>query len=250
MENKLLRQLRFLQVCVLLLFGMVVLLSINAVHSVLPRQTFKILEAQRINIRDLNGTLRAALSNPNGFKEAGRAKEDVRFAGLMFYNEEGKESGGLTYQGKQIPGGQDSDLTLTFDQYKQDQNVYLRHEEHKENQEFEIVDGLSVMARPDWTNVKEEYKIYDSLNSLKGEERDAAELNALRSGKLSTSRVFVGVRRGNQKGKSFDYSGIFIRNKLGRSAIRLYVDDDNQPHFEVYDTLGKTLVYDLIRPHR
>jgi hypothetical protein len=75
-------------------------------------------------------------------------------------------------------------------------------------------------------------------------------LNALRAGKLSTSRVFVGVRRGIRDGKSFDYSGIFIRNKLGRNAIRLYVDDNNKPHFEVYDLLGKSVTYELNVPQR
>jgi len=84
----------------------------------------------------------------------------------------------------------ESDLTLAFDQYKQDQNVYLRHEEHKEEYALEITYGLSVIARPDWTEAKEEYRMYDALGKLTGAEREAAELSALRAGKLSTTRVF------------------------------------------------------------
>jgi hypothetical protein len=31
----------------------------------------------------------------------------------------------------------------------------------------------------------------------------------------------------------------------GRDAIKLYIDCDNKPHFEVYGASGKTKVYEL-----
>src|SRR5262249_43997697 len=191
---------------------------------------------------------RAALSNAAGFKEAGRAKQDVRFAGLMFYNEEGQETGGMTYSGHVIPGGQDADLTLAFDQYKQDQNVYLHHEEYKDAKGTRIDDGLTVSARPDWTGVKEEYAIYDELGKLPAEQREAKEVDAHAAGKISASRLFVGVVRGVRNGKPYDDAGVFIRNKLDRPAIRIYVDNDNKPHFEVFDQLGKTIAWELKIP--
>jgi len=46
----------------------------------------------------------------------------------------------------------------------------------------------------------------------------------------------------------YDDSGIFIKNKWGRTAIKLYVDGDNKPHFEVYDRLGKSISYELKLP--
>src|SRR5215467_14318404 len=135
METKLLRQIRVLQICVVVLLLSTVFLVVNAVHPLLPRQKFKISEAERINIRERNGILRAALSNSAGFNEGQRAEGGgVTFSGLMFYNEEGQEEGGLVYSGKALPsGGQDADVTLTIDQYRQDQNVYLHHEEHKDS---------------------------------------------------------------------------------------------------------------------
>lgn len=34
----------------------------------------------------------------------------------------------------------------------------------------------------------------------------------------------------------------------GRTAVRLYLDNDNKPHFEVYNPFGKTLVHELKIP--
>jgi hypothetical protein len=144
-----------------------------------------------------------------------------------------------------IPGGQDADVTLTFDQYRHDQNVYLHHEERKDAQARSIDDGLTIISRPDQAEVKEEFAIYAALDKLSGDQREALELKSLQEGKLSTRRLFVGDRRGVKNGVGYDDAGVFIRNRLGRDAIKLYVDYDNKPHLEVYDELGKSIVYDL-----
>jgi ribosomal protein S18 acetylase RimI-like enzyme len=60
--------------------------------------------------------------------------------------------------------------------------------------------------------------------------------------------LFFGVRRGIKDSKSYDDAGVFIKNTWGRNAIKLYVDNDNKPHFEIYDSLGKTIVYELKLP--
>src|SRR5450432_2813787 len=152
MEAKMLRQIRWLQLCAVLLLCSTALLVVNLFHPLLPRQRFKLLEAERINIREQDGVLKAALSNSAGFNEGQRGERgEVPFSGLMFYNQEGQEEGGLVYSGKKIPDGQDADVTLTVDQYRQDQNVYLHHEEHRDAQASRIEDGLSINARPDWT---------------------------------------------------------------------------------------------------
>ena len=131
MERNLLRQLRLLQICVVILSVVTALLCLNTLHPLLSQQSFKVINAERINIREHGGTLKAALSNSAGFRGGSRG-DNVRFSGLMFYNEEGQETGGLVFRGRAIPGGQDADVTLTFDQFRQDQNVYLNHGEYKD----------------------------------------------------------------------------------------------------------------------
>jgi hypothetical protein len=249
METKLLRQIRVLQLCVLALFASNAFLCTNFFYPLFPQQRFRVIDAERINIREKSGTLKAALSNSEGFNVGQRAEMGgVRFSGLMFYNEEGEETGGLVYYGKTTPGGQDSDVTLTMDQFRQDQNVYLHHEEFKDAHGLRIEDGLSVNARPDWTNTKDEYAIYAELQKLPPERREELQLKSLQAGKISSNRLFFGVRRGIKDSKSYDDAGVFIKNTWGRNAIKLYVDNDNKPHFEIYDSLGKTIVYELKLP--
>ena len=251
MGTKLLRQIRLLQICVVVLFASTVLLGINVFHTLLQQQRFRVIEAERLNIREKSGILKAALSNSAGFNEFQRAERGrVTFSGLMFYNEEGQEEGGLVYSGKAVPGGQAADVTLTMDQYRQDQNVYLHHEEQKDPQSLRIEDGLSINARPDWTGVKEEYSIFSEMEKLSPEQRDELRLKSLQAGKISSNRLFFGVKRGVKDNVAYDETGVFIKNKWGCNAIKLYVDNDNKPHFEVYDELGKSIVYELQVPAR
>jgi hypothetical protein len=246
MESRLIRQVRFLQAAVAVLLGVTGALCVNLFHPLLPKQTFKVIEAGRVNIREGNGVLKAALSNSAGFNEGYReAHGGVRFSGLMFYNEEGQETGGLVYYGKAIPGGQDADVTLTFDQYRQDQNVYLHHEERKDAQGLRIEDGLTINSRPDWTQVREEYDLYGQLEKLPAGQRDELQLKSLQEGKISSRRLFFGVERGVKDKQPYDDAGVFIKNRWGRNAIKLYVDERNEPHFEVYDQLGTSLLYEL-----
>lgn len=246
MESSLIRQIRILQVAVLVLLATTAALCVNLFHPLLAKQAFRVIDAGRINIREKDGRLKAALSNSAGFNEGYRAEHGgVAFSGLMFYNEEGQETGGLVYRGKAIQGGQDADVTLTFDQYRQDQNVYLHHEEHKDAQGLRIDDGLTINARPDWTKVKDEYSIYSRLEKLPPDERDELQLKSAQAGDISLRRLFFGVQRGIKDNKPYDDTGVFIKNKWGRNAIKLYVDTDNRPHFEVFDPLGKSILYEL-----
>lgn len=238
-EIRLLRWITGLLVCA------VAVLFVNTLHPFLyPR----VLNAERINIRERDGTLKAVLANSAVYSSEGeRAKQGgVPFSGLMFYNQEGQEQGGLIYSGKGIPGGQDQNAALTFDQYNQDQDVYLHHEEHRDVQGSEIEDGLSINSRPDWRQIKTEFGIYAQMQKLAPEQRDALKLKALQEGKIATRRIFFGERRGEKSSVPYDDAGVFIRNRWGRDAIRLYVDYNNQPHLEVLDPLGHAVQYDLI----
>lgn len=246
MEANLIRQVRQLQVVVAVLLVATLLLVVNLFHPLVSRQRFKLLEAERINVREADGTLRAALSNAAGFREGDRAKDGgTRIGGLMFYNEEGEETGGLVYRGRAIPGGQDADVSLTMDQYRQDQVVYLHHEEFKDSTSLKIDDGLTVNQRPDFTGIKQEYDIYGQLEKLSPEAQDSLKLRSLQDGRIGTRRLFLGVQRGVRDHTPYNDAGVFIKNRWGQYAIKLYVDNDNKPHFEVYDPLGKTLVYEL-----
>ena len=185
LDKSLVHQVRFLQVLVCVLFVATSVLIANLICPFLPAR-FRTLDAEQVRIREADGTLKAVLSNSAGFSGIGesRKQQHVEFSGLMFYNQEGEEEGELVYRGRAIPGGQDADVSLTFDQYRQDQNVYLHHEEHKEGNAVHIDDGLSILSRPDHTNVKEEYAIYAAMDRMNPQDRDALRLKSLQEGKI------------------------------------------------------------------
>lgn len=229
-----------------LLTIVVVLTTVGGAREPQTTTKFDEITVKKINVVEDDGTLRAVLASSGGFNFGQRAEGGpVRIAGLMFYNEEGQETGGLVYRGHATPVGQDADVTLTMDQYRQDQNIYLHHEELKDAKGLRIDDGLTVNQRPDWTQVKGEYQIYSELRKLPADQVDDARLQAAQAGKISTRRLFFGVLRGVKDGEPFNDGGIFIKNRWGRDAIKIYVDQDNKPHFEVYDALGKSVIYEL-----
>jgi hypothetical protein len=86
------------------------------------------------------------------------------------------------------------------------------------------------------------------MDKLPPNDREALKLKSLQAGKISTRRAFYGVRRGITNQVPYDDAGLFLKNKWGRDAIKIYVDKDNKPHFEIYDSLGKSILYEIKIP--
>lgn len=87
-------------------------------------QRFDEIDVHRINVRETDGTLRMVLSNHArlpGVIERGKehAKADRPYAGMLFYNDEGTENGGLVFGGRRNANGEvvDSGASLSFDRY-------------------------------------------------------------------------------------------------------------------------------------
>lgn len=92
--------------------------------------TFDVIDAQRINIKEPDGTLRLAISNRTLFPGAiihNKEQPHPRpMAGMLFFNDEGTENGGLIYNGHLGKDGKPSSgMSLTFDRYQQDQQMQL-----------------------------------------------------------------------------------------------------------------------------
>ena len=104
------------------------------------------IKVGQIKVVEPNGTLRMSISNqdraPNGVINGKELPERQggNSAGIIFYNNEGDECGGLIYGSGELPEGSvppgmlpkgtiASGLGLTFDRYKQDQVISLHHED-------------------------------------------------------------------------------------------------------------------------
>lgn len=82
------------------------------------------IDVQRINVREPDGTLRMVISNHAHLPGViVRGKEhppvDRPQAGMLFYNDEGTENGGLIFGGHRNANGEviDSGVSLSFDRY-------------------------------------------------------------------------------------------------------------------------------------
>jgi hypothetical protein len=95
-------------------------------------QTFDEIRVHRIEVVEPDGTLRMVIANKDRLpgvivKGTEQPKVDRPYAGMLFYNDEGTENGGLVFGGHKNPRGEviDSGGSLSFDQYGASQIVQL-----------------------------------------------------------------------------------------------------------------------------
>lgn len=220
---------------------------------------FEEIDVERINIVEADGTLKLAIFNSNRLKrglDGDKRAGSGSISGMLFYNQEGYETGGLLFDGKKVSGGQDSGIGLMFDGYRQDQTIALQHNELKDSLKSYYEDGLKISSRPDRMDVKEEYAFYalkypDKFGDGNTPKLDQTQLDSLeyllsRQNKIAQRRLFLGSIRGDQGEGWFDESGLYIKNKYGKDMIRIYVNEKNEAKFEVLDTLGNTIQHNLI----
>jgi len=93
--------------------------------------SFDEIEAKQIRIVEPDGTLRMVLSNHDKFPgiivKGNEEAFDRPQAGMLFYNDEGSENGGLIFSGYMDKGGEvkNSGGSLTFDRYGGNQELQL-----------------------------------------------------------------------------------------------------------------------------
>src|SRR5687768_8856401 len=131
MDDRIRRDLRFLKayaVISTLAFGT---LLIAAFRQQEQKQRFGEIDVERINIVEPDGKLRMVISNrPRSIGPIYKGKP-FGYAGgtrpgIIFFNDEGTENGGLTMTGRKNPDGTyASSLHMSFDQFNQDQVVVL-----------------------------------------------------------------------------------------------------------------------------
>jgi hypothetical protein len=103
-----------------------VVLCVSAFTVTRQSATFGTINVQRINVLEPNGVLRMVISNrarfPGVIVKGKQYPFDRRTAGILFYNDEGTENGGLIFGGHEHADGTVSSYGhLSFDRYDQDQ---------------------------------------------------------------------------------------------------------------------------------
>jgi len=150
MKRKLRRDLRLLQAWVIAATGGIAVLGMSWLTEAQDTRTrFEEIDVERINIVESDGRVRLVLANSERQADAviaGRvlAPGRGRGAGMIFFNQEGDEVGGLIFSGRMDQNGPTASGSLTFDQYQQDQTVALQYVEGNGRRRA----GLQIIDRP------------------------------------------------------------------------------------------------------
>ncbi|WP_072891962.1 hypothetical protein [Ornithinibacillus halophilus] len=195
---------------------------------------FTKIEAEQLNIVDKEGKVKLSLFNEDNIPPAlmdgmdilpGHRQDDP-LSGLMFFNAEGDECGGLIYGNeKNDDGSYQSFASLTFDQYKQDQVVQMRYVDDSGKRSY----GFGLFDRPNQNLRKVIERENEIKNSNLTDEEKASAINQLYEGNVE--RAFMG------KSPNGDVSVSLMDNK-GNKRIRMVVDENDVPKIEFLDEEG------------
>lgn len=86
---------------------------------------FQEIDVERINLVEPDGTLRMLITSAGRFPQDHRGPQ----AGMLFFNSDGIENGGLIIDGTKKDGKVNHTVHLSMDRYDQDQTVVLQHHE-------------------------------------------------------------------------------------------------------------------------
>jgi hypothetical protein len=204
---------------------------IAAGQAAVERQitSFKELDVQRINVREPDGTLRMIISNSAtapGLIFEGKEHEfpSRQAAGILFFNDEGTENGGLLFGGAKKGKYVSSGGHLSFDQYEQDQVISLdQTEDHGRRRA-----GLTFFERP---TAPLPLELIDKLNTPEGDE----EFNKLKeAGGFGYPRLFIGKTEGRD-------ATVILRDAKGLARLKLSVTPLGAASIEFLDESGKVV---------
>ena len=227
-------QLRFLRVhAVVTTAAIVVLVSTGFAKQSSTR--FETIDVERINVIEKNGQLRLVISNKERSPapmERGQAfgYQPGNRAGLIFYNEEGTEQGGITYTGQRDSAGNYQAVgSLTFDQYEQDQTVALQYFDQNGRRRA----GLAINDYPLGMSSLQFDKRYQRVQAMKDSAAKADSMKIL-DALTGTQRLYAGRGRNGS-------SLVSLSDPRGKVRLRLSVDTLGAARIEFLSVAGDVI---------
>lgn len=237
MPSSLRRDIRLLKAWAIASSTVALVLALGAFRQ--PQQEkarFVEIDVERINIVEPDGKLRMVLSNrprsigpiykgkPFGYPGGTRP-------GIIFFNDEGTENGGLTFSGRTGPDGKyQASSGFSFDQFNQDQVLYFQYRDDNGVRRT----GLTIADRAD-VDIYDLVQERDSILKLpEGAVRNAAMQRwaAPRNGiPLAAERIYVGRDPARN-------AVINLSDPDGKPRLRLKVDSLGGAALEFLDANG------------
>ena len=208
---------------------------ISGFQSSSSNQKFDEITVERINVVEPDGKLKMVISNQDrqhpGMHDGKNNDARKRQPGILFFNEEQDEVGGLMFHGNKETGG--NYVYLSVDQYKNDQIMQLMQYSNKngDNQY-----GLQLWERD---KVLTRDVLQSTLDSLdKAGYRYQQKMDYLREmndgNPINEPRLFIGKKYNRE-------TGLFIQDKSGIDRMRLYIDANDSPKIEILNEKGELI---------
>jgi hypothetical protein len=231
------RQTRHLRAYAAVMTAAAIVMVLAAFRRPAQSTRFVDIDVQRINIVEPDGKLRMVISNrprsigpiykgkPFGYEGGGRP-------GIIFFNDEGTENGGLTVTGSRDSTGRyRASSSWSFDQFDQDQILTLQYADNNGQRRT----GLTVADRDD-RNIYDLVMQRDSINAMP----DTAARRA------ALARLF-GPRNGVPLAATRLYAGrdvaknavVNLFDPMGRIRLRLSVDSLGRASVDFLDDAGR-----------
>jgi len=163
---------------------------LGAKQSASRKEAFNEIDVQRINIVEPDGAVRMIISDTARapgviFKGKEYPHPDGRkVAGMIFYNDEGTENGGLIWGGNKGKDGKvSSHGHLSFDNYEQDQAMVIEGNQDEEGKSSFI----RIMDQPDYS-LEPLMQLMEKNRDLPKEQQQAAQENFLKNRPRPRSR--------------------------------------------------------------
>jgi hypothetical protein len=240
MDNDIRRELRLLKAYAIVITALLGTVSLAAFRQASQKQKFTEIDVERINVVEKDGKLRMVISNQD--RSIGPIYKGKPFGyaggtrpGIIFFNDEGTENGGLTFTGKRQPDGTyRAQSGFSFDQFNQDQILYFQYNDNNGRRNA----GLTIADRID-TDIYDMVMERDSITRAipAGPARDSAlrRWAQPRNGvPIVAPRVYVG--RDVAKAAVVNLS-----DRNGTPRLRLMVDSLGAPSVEFLDAAGKVV---------
>jgi len=235
MDPRIRGELRVLKLYALIVTILLGTLSIAAFKQSAQRTKFTEIDVERINVVEPDGKLRMVISNKprsigpiykgQPFGYAGGTRP-----GIIFFNDEGTENGGLTFTGQRMPDGRfQASSGFSFDQFNQDQVLYFQYNDNNGQRRigFTIADRANV-------DIFDAVARRDTINRMQqGPARDSAMREWMNPGgvPMFAPRVYLG--RTTARAALIDLS-----DPNGKPRLRLMVDSLGTPSLEFLDAAG------------
>lgn len=197
-------------------------------------QAFRVLDVQRVNLREADGTLRLVMASKSSFPGIIWKGKDYPHpnrndaAGWIFLNDEGTENGGLIWGARKGPDGKVSGYGhLSFDQYENDQVLTLEQSEEDGHRQA----GLRINDRPDQSMDVAELSRIGAMKD--GPEKAKALEGLSQKGFGGASRLFIGKNEGT--------SQVTLKDANSKARLRVRVAPGGEAAIEFLDADGKVV---------